>query len=165
MKKLHYLSLAIGAILIFTNCNKCIVEPTNTHIHFNNLAVGQKSLYVRFESRNVWSDSDTTFKQMADTLVLRVVAQDSNGFKIAEEIFPRNIATFYYYFNIKNDSLYVKPLPSAQGINSVVFNFGATTFTLKDNNLPKWTLNQWGKPKDLTIVEAFGKNRRFSIFG
>ena len=35
MKKLFYLNLAIGAILMFTNCDNTSVEPINTSNHIN----------------------------------------------------------------------------------------------------------------------------------
>ena len=167
MKKLFYLSLAAGAILMFTNCDNTSIEPINTgnHINFNNMLVGQKSSYVRFESRNVWQDSDTTFKQTADTLNLTIVSQDENGFKISEDQLPKKIATFFYYFTIKNDSLLVKPVTGSVSINSTIFNFGASKFVLKDTNLPKWTLTKWARPKDLTITEGFGKTGDFTIMG
>ena len=41
--------------LIFTQCSRETVSPSTNKINFDNLAVGQKSLYVAWESNNIYN--------------------------------------------------------------------------------------------------------------
>lgn len=169
MKKFGKIVLFLFAIGLFASCERADIDPNSTHINFENLAVGQKSQYVRWESKNVWSDSDTSFKQTTDTLSLTVQSKDSIGFLVAEEHLNKKAPTVFYYFKVQGDSLYIIPNVETHQqppfINSVLFSFGTRQYPLKDNGLKKFDLNRWATPKDLNIKELFGLATNFKIMG
>ncbi len=165
MKKYVISSLWAIVILVFSNCQPDKVEPSSNNINFENLAVGQKSLYVRWESFRAFDDKDTTFKATTDTVFLLIESKDDAGFKVKEEHLNKKIASRFYYFKIKNDTLYVKSADENNEIGSILFNFGKLSYPLKDNGLEKLTLNRWAFPQSLNTNELFGKTGEFTVMG
>jgi hypothetical protein len=167
MKKAKFFSVLLAVICLFTQCESESVEPnkSNNHINFVNLAVGQKSQYVRWESRNAWQDNDTTYKQTKDTIQLSVISKDSTGFKVTEDHLNTLIPISTYYFKISKDSLYVFSKGDANKVQSTLFNFGKLTYPLKDNDLQKLTLNQWAVVQGKNSEEFYGKTGTFKVMG
>jgi hypothetical protein len=161
---------AIICILIFTQCNRETVNIPTTKINFDNLAVGQKSLYVTWESKNIWADN-ITFKQTTDSISLTIISKETDGFKVEEKRLNKPELPAYYFFKIKEDSLYVHSLSttSLSSSSSVFFNVGALQYPLKDSNLPTLNTNQWATPKavdiDMNISQLFAKIGNFKIMG
>ena len=85
MKKYFNLLIIFTSIFLFSKCKKETVITTSNHINFENLAIGQKSYYINFKSKNPTLDSDTAFKATTDTILLKVIDKNENGFLIREE--------------------------------------------------------------------------------
>ncbi len=92
------------------------------HIRFDTLAVGQVSRYLCLNGRHYYTISfDGYFEYTDDTLQLEIVAQDANGFKVAETLHyagavntwidgPWMDSTYYYYLRVSNDTLRIIPV-------------------------------------------------------
>ncbi|MBL7815307.1 MAG: hypothetical protein JNL70_09860 [Saprospiraceae bacterium] len=146
MKKLFFFTILS---FCFAQCTQVITPetPLSNKISFSNLQVGQESRYNLLTARNYMIDSDTTFKNGNDTLILRIESQDSYGFKVSESHTSMKVATFYYYFEVVGDSLFVKPLPQTTEVNSMVLGYSKSKYSLKDANQPVIELNRWWSPK------------------
>jgi hypothetical protein len=161
MKKYIILVLSMVSILLFQSCASkdcCFPIPkgNNNRINFTNLQVGQTSVYVQEQSLAWRKDSDTTFKKTVDTLHLKVIAKDDNGFKVEEFHFNKKRPTLTFYFNIVGDSLRVSPFPSTSSIGSATFQGNEQIYTFNDQNLKKWVVNRWIIPQDVPFGKSFG---------
>jgi hypothetical protein len=143
----------------------CTPPPNNNYINFSNLQIGQKSIYVRSESMSWRNDSDTTFKKMTDTLHLKIIEKDANGFKVEEFHFNKKRPTVYFYFNVAGDSLIIKAVPSTSSAGSSMFINDSQTFTLKEQGLTKWTANRWVIPQNIPFGKSFGYVENATING
>jgi hypothetical protein len=156
MKSLNYLLILVFSIALFNSCKKeQVITASNGNIQFSNLAVGQKSFYIGFRSRMPWSDSDTAYKPMNDTLTLTIVEKNDTGFRVKEERTDVSFKASFYYFNVVDDSLFVKP-SITDYVNSSVFLGGPRSFVLKNNGLSKFTVNKWNVLKDVFSLTGFG---------
>ena len=156
MKTLNYFLILVLSLALFNGCEKDQLNtPANDNIQFNNLAVGQKSYYVGFQSRMPWSDSDTAYKPMKDTLTLTIVEKNDTGFRVKEERTDASFKPSFYYFKVVGDSLFVKP-SLTDYVNSSVLVGGPKSFVLKNDGLSKFTVNQWGVLKDVYSLKGFG---------
>lgn len=156
MKQLIFSLLLLG-LASCTRCPEDVVPQNSLKIDFSNLAVGQESRYARLTAQKYWSESDTTYQNGNDTLILRIESQDEFGFKVSESHTSLKIATFEYYFKVVGDSLFVKPLPQMSFLNSMVFSPVPQSFFLKDTGQPILALNRWWLPKDVGITEGVGR--------
>jgi hypothetical protein len=157
MKK--YFVFMLLAIVFLQSCSNpdcCVLPPFDNLIKFSNLQVGQTSIYVRTESANWRKDSDSTFKKTTDTVQLKVIEKDVNGFKVEEFHFNKKRPTVYFYFNIAGDSLKVNGVPSTSGAGSALFLNDVQTFMLNDQGLTKWTTNRWIIPQNMPFGKSFG---------
>jgi hypothetical protein len=157
--------LILGSLIVFIafiSCKKDETTPNeNNNIRFDDMKVGQKSRYVKWEGFPWHGEADTTYKQVSDTVTLTIVAQDSAGFKISE---THNAGTSsIYYFKIEGDSLKVKPFEPNGEFSSFVFYQPKTSYVLKDNNLDKIELSRWAVPKNTSVVKKFFKAENFKI--
>ena len=160
MRNLIFFSLIIVSL---SACKKQVSElPVSNKINFENLAVGQKSQYVRWTSKNPWSESDTAYQLTTDTISLTIIGFDNNGFKVAET--EKGSIRTNYYFKIQNDSLSIYAYEKINFGGSILVK-GSQKFPLKDVNLPKRTLNRWAVPKNRDFEESFGKTNTFSVTG
>lgn len=162
MKNNVILILLCCISVLFYQCDESGIAPTGS-IRFDDMRVGQKSIYAGFSSKTPHSDSDTAYKPTGDTIVLTVVAQDANGFKISEEWLNSRIKTVYYYFKIEGDSLLVRPQPGESVTGSIIFYRKQLSYALKDMNLPVWTANRWTVMENEGIKKSFGKIKSVSI--
>ena len=117
MNKYFNLSIILTSISLFSQCKKETVVTTSNHINFENLAIGQKSYYINFKSKNPTLDSDTAFKATTDTILLKVIDKNENGFLIREEWLNTLILPAQYYFKIQGDTLIVKPATNQTHFN------------------------------------------------
>jgi hypothetical protein len=156
MKKYVNIVIGLAMTMVFTHCHRENVE-SNSHINFNNLQIGQQSKYVSYTSRTPHSESDTAYKATGDTIVLTVIAKDENGYKVSEEWLNKKVKTVYYYFQTTGDSLFVKPQTGETLVFSALFPHKHLSYTLIDNNLPKWTLSRWGVMNQQGVIKGFGK--------
>jgi hypothetical protein len=164
-------SLVVICSLIFTQCHRESIVPVTSNINFENLAVGQKSLYVAWESNNIW-DENITFKQTKDTLSLTVISEDSAGFQVEEKQFSEPTVFARYNFKIKGDTLFVEHISSNIKFpifSPFLFSDTSTQYVFKDNNLAKLNTNAWAMPKyaetDIQILQLFAKIGNFKIMG
>lgn len=116
------LALAACAALTLFSCKEGYdPEPptpqSEDHIRFDQLAVGQKSRYLGLTGKNYHSNSDD-FTYTDDTLVLEIVGQDANGFRVRESLHyvgdvftwlnPDKDSVYHYYIHIQDDTLRFK---------------------------------------------------------
>jgi hypothetical protein len=156
--------ILVSILIIFTtiSCKKEDTPPdAGGNIQFDNLKVGQKSRYVKWQSKKWWEETDTTFKQMPDTVTLTIVSQDTAGFKVSESHNAGTSST--YYFKIEGDTLRVKPFVPNGEFGSFLFYSSNMSFVLKDNNLEKTVLTRWAVPKNMNVVKSFYKVENFKI--
>ena len=163
MKKYLNLLVVFTAVFLFSQCKKETVITTSNHINFENLAIGQKSYYINFKSKNPTLDSNTAFKATTDTILLKVIDKNENGFLIKEEWLNTLILPAQYYFKIQGDSLLVKPISSQTQIESAFFNSKHALYILTDKNFPLWKATRWGVLKDLNVFNGFGKLENVKI--
>ncbi len=162
MKKYVNIIKFLALIVVFSHCYRESVN-SNNHISFDNLQIGQQSQYAGYTSRMPHSESDTAYKSTGDTIVLTVIAKDENGYKISEEWLNKKVKTVYYYFQTKDDSLFVKPQTGETLIFSSLFRQKNPSFVLTDNNLPKWTANKWSVIDQSGVLKSFGKVNNVNI--
>lgn len=162
------LTLSLSSIFLLISCKKQKTElPTNNHIKFDQMAVGQKSQYVVWASENFEQESDTTFKQTTDTLTLTIYNEINGVFWVKEERNSNTLRSDYYSFSINNDTLKVAR-PSGVSISTpppIIFQYGSYQYHLRDNNLPLWTTNRWGKPNNVVSNQKIGKVSSVKIMG
>lgn len=163
MKKYLILLVIFTTVILFTQCKKETVITTSNHVNFENLAIGQKSYYINFKSKNPTLDSDTAFKVTTDTILLKVIDKNENGFLIKEEWLNTLILPAQYYFKIQGDTLLIKPVSSQTQIESAFFNSKHTLYILTDKNLPVWKATRWAVLKDLNVFKGFGKVENVKI--
>jgi hypothetical protein len=168
MKKYVFLIFSMAITLLFQSCESkvcCDPFPNNTgnRINFTNLQIGQTSVYVQEQSLDWRKDSDTTFKKTVDTLHLKVIGKDDNGFKVEEFHFNKKRPTLAFYFNVVADSLRVSPVPSTSSIGSATFQGNEQTYTFKDQILPKWLLNRWLIPQNVPFGKSFGNVENIKV--
>ena len=163
MKKHFTPFLILMSIFLFSQCKKETVVTASNHINFENLAIGQKSYYINFKSKNPTLDSDTAFKATTDTILLKVIDKNENGFLIREEWLNTLILSAQYYFKIQGDTLLVKPLTNQTQIESAFFNSKHTLYILNDKNLPLWKATRWAVLKDVNVFNGFGKLENVKI--
>ena len=163
MNKYFNLSIIFITIFLFSQCKKETVVTTSNHINFENLAIGQKSYYINFKSKNPTLDSDTAFKATTDTILLKVIDKNENGFLIREEWLNTLILPAQYYFKIQGDTLIVKPATNQTQIESAFFNSKHALYMLTDKNFPLWKATRWAVLKDLNVSKGFGKLENVKI--
>ena len=163
MKKHFTPFLILMSIFLFSQCKKETVVTASNHINFENLAIGQKSYYINFKSKNPTLDSDTAFKATTDTILLKVIDKNENGFLIREEWLNTLILPTQYYFKIQGDTLFVKPLTNQTQIESAFFNSKHTLYMLTDKNFPLWKATRWAVLKDVNVFNGFGKLENVKI--
>lgn len=133
MKKALFFLLSLTGL--FVSCKHHGIETPDPHVLSNPirpqaLAIGQNARYVLFSGEDYYLPGNYGATYLPDTLLLTVVDQDQNGFLMEEKLSPgsasRNGAehvrdadsTFFYYWLLKDDSLFMKPRAGALWINS-----------------------------------------------
>ncbi len=130
--------------------NNTTTQVSVDKINFNDLKVGQTSVYVRQETAN-WRRESETPTLTTDTIQLKIVSQDELGFKVEEwrfNSYPNN--NNYYYFKIINNSLQVTPI-SIPNFSLFFVPQGQHILTFNEQVLQKWVLNKWLIPSSLRI--------------
>jgi hypothetical protein len=167
MKKILQLLLVICLTSLIA-CEKASTTIPDTPsvsgnlIQFDNLQVGQKSVYIKAISCQHYIASDTTFKMTQDTLTLEIMSKDGNGYLVKESV---NQSTPYcykgtvgypmpyvFYLNKVGDSLIMKvPINSDSRVSQIFsFNLPLKAVTTNAKMLNKWLLpelsstNYWG---------------------
>lgn len=168
MRNYILLALSTAFMIFIQSCvtKECCLPPPNSNnnrITFSNLQVGQTSVYVQEQSSDWRKDSDTTFKKTIDTLHLKVIGKDENGFKIEEFHFNKKRPTITFYFNVVGDSLLVSPMPSTSSIGSATFLGNEQSFSFKDQNLTKWAINRWLIPQEVPFGKRLGNVENIKI--
>lgn len=144
------LLLLLLAVIALNSCKKdCPELPapiTGDGIRFDHLAVGQTARYLGLLGENYYLPSTDDFAYANDTLLLKIVAQDVNGFKVAESLHyvgdvddwmaQEKDSIYFYYLKVETDTLKVKP---ASGIylNSRLFTYWAQERGIPLNKITK----------------------------
>ena len=128
MKLLKSIAVALTLFgLPFACCKKDCTDPVpstakcnNNPIRFDALAVGQASCYLGLSGENYNSNTADQFVYSDDTLEVSIIAQDGNGFMVAEKfeyvglvddwLKPDKDSVYHYYIKVSNDTLRFKPI-------------------------------------------------------
>jgi hypothetical protein len=171
MKNFIILTLSFCSILLLQSCSKTSVccEPVDElptrplefapknyeRMSFNNLKVGQISLFDRTIIQN-WNKDSSSFEKNTDTLQLKVIDQDSNGFKIETHIINQRNYYDYFYVKIIGDSLYINPTIKGRLFFGGLFLYYKFAYPLTENRLVKWNTNRWIIPQKVVFGKSFG---------
>lgn len=131
MKNLFILFALLSSVsLLVPACTRChepedlidpvvIDPPPANQIRFDSLAVGQRSRYLGFEGYGYYGGNGSEFSYSDDTLILEIVGQDANGFRVAETLHyvdtvsnwydQQRDSTYFYYLTIQEDTLHLVP--------------------------------------------------------
>lgn len=159
MRNLTFLSLCLLLTASFlSSCKKdCSGDPTpfnGENIRFDNMAVGQSARYLGLFGENYFMPTTNDYSYTNDTLVLRVIGEDANGFKVAEslhyvgDVHPwmagDKDSIYIYYLKVENDSLRAKPIGS-DGPGSRIFNYNIWNWglPLKDISSQEVEISGW----------------------
>lgn len=94
---------------------------TDNRIHFSDMQVGQSSRYLLFEGESYGDPNNFNFTYFPDTLVLRIVDANPNGYLIEEKLTPGSAslnganyilnptAVYQNYWKIKQDTVFIVP--------------------------------------------------------
>ena len=166
-------------VLFLAACKKENVSPHSVQnanpVRFDNPEVGQSSRYVRFKDSNA-NDDDNSFDFLKDTLMLEIVASDSNGFKVKESLTPGSqcltelpvvcdTAAIFYYFKIENDTvLLYDPIEPAACCPMIFWQSFQLPLTVADH---LFTVNQWKLEAPATVENCpeSGRVENFTQFG
>ena len=120
--------------------------PAAGLIRFDSMAVGQISKYIGLTGEDYYTSNNDNYQYVDDTLVLEIVAQDANGFLVAEslhyvgDIYPwigeHPDSVYHYYLEVKDDTLKAKKVPSPSQWpypDSRIFSFRTA---MNDGGLP-----------------------------
>jgi hypothetical protein len=171
MKKNLILSLILFTSLIFFSCEKStkntVLPKYDNKINLANLEVGQTSVYQNLET-DYWPTDSAIFFRTTDTMQLKVVAKDENGFKI-EMRYRSNPPSIKnnFYFDVQGDSLFVKPFPT-ELVPSLFSNYGLdskVSLLLNGAGLPTWELNNWLIPKKIPFGVSYGYPENVKLNG
>jgi hypothetical protein len=164
-----YLTLSIVIVLLFTNCKKQNIESvSNNNINPEQMSVGQKSRYILWNSDNFEKDTDTTFKQVSDTLTLTTIGEIEGTYWVEEECTNEPFSRFSYKVKLRNDTLSFSKGQDGFVMNvpkSILLESAPTYYFLNTTNPPQWTTNRWGKPTISASNQKFGTLKSVKIMG
>ena len=127
-------------MLFFTACCPEPEDISSNPVHFDNLAVGQKSRYLLLSGDDYYLQDSFNFDYLDDTLTLEIVDLNNEGFKVKETmqytgdthayLQGEKDSVYYYYFNVVNDTLRITKSGSLW-VNSRIFGYNSA-----QNGLP-----------------------------
>ncbi len=146
-------------------------------IRFDQLAVGQRSRYTAFEGENCRNGDGLQFTHFKDTLVLEIVGQDAQGFKVMETLhyadgtsswysYNRD-STYYYYFLVSNDTLRLAPIGTNYVVSRLFTDYFAPFAGLPLANFTDTEVKMKGWLTDLPFCECrkMGFTKKYKLFG
>jgi hypothetical protein len=172
MRKNLILSSLLLLSLIFFSCEKStkntVLPKYDNKINLGKLEVGQTSVYQNLET-DFWPSDSAVFFRTTDTMQLKVVAEDENGFKI-EMRYSSNppSVTNNFYFAVQGDSLFVKPLLKTEQIPYIFSNYSSDSkvaLLLNGAGLPVWNLNKWLIPRAIPFGVSYGYPENLKLNG
>ena len=95
---LHVNWILVFCLMFLTSCQKDPDTGTPTPgtnpdpIQIGCLMVGQESSFIRFTGDQYFSSGNANITYYADTLVVRVVAEDNGVFTLSESLTPHSIS-------------------------------------------------------------------------
>ena len=143
VKLKHILILLTLLILIIVFGCYNSLEPSqgnNPKSIFGNLKIGNVSYYICFEGDNYYDSTNTSYHYTGDTLIVKVIDENANGFLISGEytkgstlivnikngVLDSTLYSAYtkseFYVNIKNDSLIIQsPQDTDTYLSTILF--------------------------------------------
>jgi hypothetical protein len=180
MNKLITLIFLVSTIFLFQSCTNTSVccdpveeiptrpvefAPKNyERLNFTNLQIGQISLFDETIVQN-WRNDDSKFTKTNDTLQLKVIGKDSNGFKIETHIIDKRLYYYQFYVKIIGDSLYINPTNKGEKFFGGLFFYSPFAYPLNEQGLTKWTTNKWQIPQKVVFGRSFGFKENAIING
>lgn len=175
-----FLLLLFATILLSPSCTRCpeMEDPVTSAgpIRFDQLSVGQRSRYIGLEAENYHSGDGSEFTYSDDTLVLEIVGQDAQGFKVAETLhyvdsvsnwheYDRD-STYLYYLTVIGDTLRLTPV-GAPYFRSRLFVYYASSDGLPLANFGDMEVAIKGWKTDLPYCECrkTGFTKDYTLFG
>jgi len=184
MKQLHSLFVtAMLCTLLFSACKHDFCGFSETDpipnpgpISFENLAIGQTSKYLGLWGEDYYNDNNDIFGYTDDTLELKIVGQDAQGFKVRESFHyvgdvvdwlkPDKDSVYYYYLEIVNDTLRIHP-GQANNFLSRIFAYHTSKSGLPVANItsPKIEITGWKTAMTYCECRRTGFAENYSLFG
>ncbi len=132
MRHLLLFLLLATTLFIAGCCKDDDADPlTGNPIQFDHPAVGQSSRYLVLTGENYFSSSNDDYAYANDTLILTIVSEDPNGFRVKEEMHYLDSvhvvldyekdSVYYYYLKVEDDSLRVRPVGTGY-VHSRIFS-------------------------------------------
>ncbi len=179
MQKRSFFSLML-AVVFLANCKKDCPELPNSAagngIRFDSMAVGQRAKYIGLLGENYFTPSTDDYTYTDDTLLLEIVAEDANGFKVAESLryvgavddwmgFEKD-STYFYYLKVENDSLRMHPIGSPF-LRSRIFAYvvGQMGLPLKKITTPQVSITGWKTSLPYCECRQQGYTVDYELFG
>ncbi len=182
------LSIALFAAVVAISCSKQedglvpLLENamTTNPIRWDQLAVGQTTYYLRFEGEYYFQDGvDAPPMYQADTLILEIIAQEGEKFRVQEYLSPGSISRgasnpkvampdvlYQYYFTVRSDSLVVEPLIYSQVLTSRFFpSQSITAFPFETEDAVHLSYDGWGTTPPNCVCVQEGTTESLSVLG
>lgn len=158
------------------DCPEISIPAAGNGIRFDSMAVGQSAKYIGLLGENYRSLSTDDYAYTDDTLLLEIVAEDINGFKVAESLryvdavddwmgFEKD-STYFYYLKVENDSLRMQPIGSLF-LRSRLFAYvaGQMGLPLKKITTPQVSIAGWKTNLPYCECRQEGYTVDYELFG
>ena len=175
MKKTFFLLLLLLLAFAF-GCDKDAILPDNL-VRFDQMEVGQKSRYLRFQGGSCSVNNPTLFKYLPDTLVLEVTAKDGDVYRLKEYLTPGSLSSVYpdsigigggsseITFKLKIADGEIALFEPAQDFFAArLFINRALTFPLEDIAMPELNISFW-YPASTPTYEPMGYVKNYEQLG
>ncbi|MFN0175354.1 MAG: hypothetical protein ACKVU0_11945 [Saprospiraceae bacterium] len=179
----HCFATAILCILLFSACKhdpRVYPDPdpipNPNPIRFDNLTVGQSSRYIGLWGEDYYTNNNNHFGYTDDTLQLKIVGLDTQGFKVEETFhYTGDVlswwnydkdSVYHYYLKIKADTLRFNPSHGTY-INSRIFGYFTVIngLPLADITSPKIEISGWKTNLPYCECRRTGYAEDYSLFG
>ena len=178
-------SLLLALLALLYACKKDdapdVLRPQATtpgQIRFDALAIGQVSHYLGLNGHHYHpAIVDSPFEYTDDTLRLEIVAQDANGYKVAETLhYVGEVntwidgslmdSTFYYYLRVSNDTLHFTPIGSPYVFSRIFRNpVSRNGLPLGKIESPKVEIKDWRSTFPSWAKRWEGYTENYTLFG
>jgi hypothetical protein len=179
MKTANYCPTLLLLLLLLSACKHepmTIMPSPNPHIHFDDLQVGQSSKYLCLKGFG-YGYIGSSFSYLDDTLELKLVAENSNGFLVQEKLFYNGEvapafnyykdSTLQYYIQVFNDTLRFKPVGPSPYLRSMIFEFFISRqgLPIKNFTQPQLKMRSWHTSLPGVAARKTGYIENYPLFG
>lgn len=168
--------LLVSALFSCRDRRESLLPDPGAHIRFNDMQIGQTSRYLRFSGENYYDPNNFNFIYLADTLVLRIIGADANGYLVEEKLTPGSAclnggvflpdadSTFVNYWKIENDTVSLHAANGAFWPYSH-FVYGAFALPLASFTEPSVEITGWKTNHSYTESYWTAVDPAYTLFG